>query len=286
MIDGCYAWQAGGCEWTIQYLWGSSSWLEHAAFTLLAIIAANALFIVCNRYYRYSVAGAQSRAFDRHAAPALREGRFDEVIAIALRHSRSPVASLVAAGLRAFGSLPLKCTDREAIDAVEGLFRRVGRILAADLELGLGTLRTIASAAPFVGLGGTCAGILNAFRGVGMEKSAALAMIASYIAQSLLMTAIGLAVGVLAVWLHNYLWRRAEVLKSEMLKAEADTLQALKTHPQWRWEGELTAGKMHWGLFTDGVLSWEVPYDRHRALLLGTGLCGLYVVLILSLHAC
>jgi hypothetical protein len=119
-----------------------------------------------------------------------------------------------------------------------------------------------------------------------MEKSAALAMIASYIAEALLMTAVGLFVAVPAVWLHNCLWRRVELLKSEMLKAEAQTLDALNTHLEWRCQREHLAGSANWGFLTAEVPSWEVSYDRQRALLLAMWVCGFYLAIAISLRAC
>jgi biopolymer transport protein ExbB/TolQ len=62
-------------------------------------------------------------------------------------------------------------------------FQRSQRRLVAKLSRGLGTLKSIASIAPFLGLAGTCYGILGGlFRGIGMEKRAALAMITANIA--------------------------------------------------------------------------------------------------------
>jgi len=285
ILDDCYPGQIGGCEWSIGYLWLRSDWFARAAVSLLALMAANTVIIACDRLYRYRMANTQSQFFLRDATAALRDGRFDEVIAIAARNTRSPTASVVAEGIRAFASVPRQFTDREAVDAAERAMQRAHAMFAAELARGLGTLRTIASSAPFVGLGGTCFGILNAFRGIAMQKAAAMAMIASFIADALLMTAVGLFVGILAVWLHNYLWRRVEIFRSEMLQAEANILDALKSHLEWRCEREHTAGKTNWGFLTAEVPSWEVSYDRQRPLFLAIWSCGIFLTILL-LRAC
>jgi MotA/TolQ/ExbB proton channel family len=44
------------------------------------------------------------------------------------------------------------------------------RTLAAVLNIEVGSLKSIAITAPYLGLAGTCVGILSAFGGVGMEK--------------------------------------------------------------------------------------------------------------------
>ena len=100
------------------------------------------------------------------------------------------------------------------------------------------------------------------------------------------MTAMGLLAGILAVWLHNYLWRRVEVFASEMLKAEAETLDALKAHPEWRCQREHFAGKTNWGFLTTEIRSWEVSYDRQSTLFLTMWSCGLYLAIAIFLRAC
>lgn len=91
------------------------------------------------------------------------------------------------------------------------------RRLAADLNGWIRSLKSIADTAPFLGLVGTCVGILSAFRGVGMEKHAALAMISSQVAAALLTTATGLLVAIPAVWSHNRLRTLLDSLACETL---------------------------------------------------------------------
>jgi biopolymer transport protein ExbB/TolQ/biopolymer transport protein ExbD len=170
----------------------------------------------------------------RDAANAFRSGAFDDVIAIAARTRRSPVATMVATGLIAFASAPSQFTLREAIDIASRAFRNSQRTLTANLSLGVGTLRSFVSTAPFLGLGGTCFGILSAFRGIGMEKHAALAMITTYIAASLITTGAGLLVAVPAVWSYNYLRVRIDSLESEMSNMALEAITQLNAHPHWR----------------------------------------------------
>jgi biopolymer transport protein ExbB/biopolymer transport protein TolQ len=184
------------------------NWLGRGDVALLALMLVNAVVIICHRFYHYSTARRQSRAFVHDAAAALRDGRFDEVITIAARHRRSHEATVVAAGLNAFASAPPQFSDVEAIDVAERAFQRRRRMLTADLELGLNTLASIASSAPFIGLFGTVFGILGAFREVGIQKDAAMAMITSSLAEALVTTVMGLLVAVPAVWWHNYLHAR------------------------------------------------------------------------------
>ncbi len=90
------------------------------------------------------------------------------------------------------------------------------RELVADLNFKAGNIKSIGSAAPYLGLAGTCVGMLGAFRGIGMEKHAAMARITTYIAASMITSAAGLVVAVPAVWSYNYLRVQIEILESEL----------------------------------------------------------------------
>jgi len=105
--------------------------------------------------------------------------------------------------------------ERET-DTGSPAFQRTRRKLAADLSIKAGSVKSIASAAPYLGLAGTCIGILSAFRGFAMEKHAAMVMTITYIAASLMTTAAGLLVAVPAVWSYNYLRVRIDLLESEI----------------------------------------------------------------------
>lgn len=105
------------------------------------------------------------------------------------------------------------------------LARRLRRIdsagskkLAAVLNIKVGSLKSIALTAPCLGLAGTCVGILSAFGGVGMEKHAALAMIATRIALALIPTAVGIPVAVLATCFYNYFCTRMDLLEGEVFE--------------------------------------------------------------------
>jgi biopolymer transport protein ExbD len=96
---------------------------------------------------------------------------------------------------------------------IDGTSRRK---LAALLSIEVGSLKSIASTAPYLGLASTCVGILSAFRPIGMEKHAALAMISADVAASLITTAAGILVAVAATCSYNYLCTRIDLLESEM----------------------------------------------------------------------
>lgn len=71
------------------------------------------------------------------------------------------------------------------------------------LERGLGFLATAGSSSPFIGLLGTCIGIINAFRNIAGSQNTSLAVVAPGIAEALFATAIGLFVAIPAVMAFN-----------------------------------------------------------------------------------
>jgi biopolymer transport protein ExbB len=73
---------------------------------------------------------------------------------------------------------------------------------------GLAFLATVGATAPFVGLFGTVWGIYNALVKIGLSGQASIDKVAGPVGESLIMTAIGLAVAVPAVLGYNWLVRR------------------------------------------------------------------------------
>ncbi len=90
------------------------------------------------------------------------------------------------------------------------------RKLIADLSRGLGTLRSIAYTAPFLGLAGTCYGIMGgAFMGFGMEKHSAMRMLLINIGISVITAAAGILVAIPATISHNLMRTWVEALRPE-----------------------------------------------------------------------
>ena len=84
------------------------------------------------------------------------------------------------------------------------------------LESRLGSLATIGSAAPFIGLFGTVVGIMTSFQAIAGSKSTNLAVVAPGIAEALLATAIGLLAAIPAVIAYNKFSADAGKLSARM----------------------------------------------------------------------
>ncbi|MBW2598709.1 MAG: protein TolQ [Deltaproteobacteria bacterium] len=90
------------------------------------------------------------------------------------------------------------------LDNIERALNRACDSETTKLESFLGFLATTGSSCPFIGLFGTVWGIMNAFKGIGVKGSAALAVVAPGISEALIATAAGLAAAIPAVIFYNY----------------------------------------------------------------------------------
>ena len=88
--------------------------------------------------------------------------------------------------------------------------------ISERMQGGLAFLATVGSTAPFVGLFGTVWGIYHALTAIGISGQASIDKVAGPVGESLIMTAIGLAVAVPAVLGYNWLVRRNKAAMSQV----------------------------------------------------------------------
>lgn len=115
------------------------------------------------------------------------------------------MAGIFESGFREFGRLKQE-SGLSADQIVEGARRSmtVSQMREVDrLEQNLAFLATVGSTSPYVGLFGTVWGIMNSFRALGNVQSATLAIVAPYIAEALIATAMGLFAAIPAVIAFN-----------------------------------------------------------------------------------
>src|SRR5690606_28459179 len=111
----------------------------------------------------------------------------------------SHLARVTRAGLIEFQLDKATGASLSGEDKVEAGRRAIERetlITQSDLKRGIGTLATIATTAPFIGLFGTVIGIINAFRGMALTGSGGIASVSAGISEALIATALGLFVAI------------------------------------------------------------------------------------------
>ena len=139
-----------------------------------------------------------------------------------------PSAKVFAAGISEWRrSTAGKNVDRE------GTRERLGVAMNAAVEGEvdrladkIGTLATIGSVAPFVGLFGTVWGIMRSFTAIAASNNSSLAVVAPGIAEALFATAIGLFAAIPAVIAYNAYSQRLNRLESRLGRF-ADGLHAM-----------------------------------------------------------
>src|SRR5438309_11547454 len=192
-------------QWDPISMWKSLNWAARGVVIILFIMSGWSIGVMIDRWMAFSAARKQSRAFAPAVAGALREGKIDEAIRVAERNKKSHLAKVVTAGLQEFRAHS-ESTDipGEEIEASKRALERAEAIVHAELKRGLGSLATIGSTAPFVGLFGTVVGILNAFRDISANKATCLGAVAGCTSEALVTTAVALVVAIPAAWLLNY----------------------------------------------------------------------------------
>jgi biopolymer transport protein ExbB len=118
----------------------------------------------------------------------------------------------------------IKASDHHEGTMVESIDKHTWISMSVDrsvgsiqnrLQDGMAVLATVGSTAPFVGLFGTVWGIYNALVKIGISGQASIDKVAGPVGESLIMTAIGLAVAVPAVMGYNWLIRRNKAVMDE-----------------------------------------------------------------------
>jgi biopolymer transport protein ExbB/TolQ len=201
-------------------MWRSMGPFAKFIAIVLAIMSVWSLAVAVERIITYSRAGAASRKFATELATLLPAGKFKEavelshskeyakgylpkVLGLALEEYRHGLEALDKKGPREIGDFDIVAAVNRAVD------RSTLRTIT-DLRRGLGSLATIGSTAPFVGLLGTVAGIITAFQAMAATGSGGLGSVSAGIAEALVTTAFGLLVAIPAVMFFNYFTNRVE----------------------------------------------------------------------------
>ena len=184
----------------LEALWKTSDWIAKSVLLLLLIMSVSSWYILVVKLLEQAKMGRQAIAAtkDFWSAGTVEHGA-------AALEATSPFKFIADAGLEAtkkhhglMGHVPLNDWVTMSIQ------RSVDRI-QSNVQGGLSVLATVGSISPFVGLFGTVWGIYGALTAIGISGQASIDKVAGPVGESLIMTALGLAVAVPAVLSYNWL---------------------------------------------------------------------------------
>jgi len=106
--------------------------------------------------------------------------------------------------------------DAKGVVAIQRALQRATATEVSVLEKNLSWLATTGAVTPFIGLLGTVVGIINAFLGLGLERTTSIQAVAPGIAEALIATAAGLFSAIPAVIAYNYFISVIKDIAAEM----------------------------------------------------------------------
>jgi len=211
-------------------LWGHAGpFARGVVFVMIAMSLMSFTVAFKKMWYFYKSTSA-TRKFAPQFSRAIQEEQLDQAITLAEKNKASHVARVLGGAL---GEVKPLLRDRATITAAdinsaERAIERQMLLELTDFKRGLGIMATVGSTAPFVGLLGTCMGIVASFEAMSSQgASGGLAGIAGGIAEALITTALGLLVAIPAVWFYNYFTTKIEYLTAEMTHSSKELIDYL-----------------------------------------------------------
>jgi biopolymer transport protein ExbB/TolQ len=207
-------------DFTLVGLWHEMGPVARGVVIILMAMSLYSLGITGERLATFWRGRKLSRRYIEAIAPLVETGgRLREAVGLETRFVGSPVASVIASGLREYtrgldasasrGTVP---NPFDIAEVVNRAMERVKERELASLRRGLPVLATVSSSAPFVGLFGTVGGIITAFQKLAdpTKGGGGIGTVSAGIAEALVTTAVGLGVAILTVWFYNFFTARLD----------------------------------------------------------------------------
>jgi biopolymer transport protein ExbB len=191
----------------IEALWSQGDLVARGTLVILILMSAGSWYILVTKLYESYKLASQAREARKtfFRASSLQEGAQKLKEGSAFRFIAE---SSIEASNHHEGELTQNI-DRNTWVTLS-VQRSIDEVQARQQD-GLAFLGTVGSTSPFIGLFGTVWGILHALTAIGVAGQASIDKVAGPVGESLLMTAIGLAVAVPAVLGYNWIVRRNKV---------------------------------------------------------------------------
>ncbi len=200
-------------------MWQAMGAVAKAVAILLIALSIISLYLFFERQFVFFRARKKSKQVAPKLAELLKNGQIKEALNLSSKkdYKGSHLARVTAAGIHEyFEGKEANLSVEEQIETAQRGCERAATMFTQELKRGLNILATIATSAPFIGLFGTIAGIINAFRGMALTGSGGIGAVAQGIAEALITTAFGIGVAVIALWCFNFLTTRIDTYGAEM----------------------------------------------------------------------
>jgi len=197
--------------------------IAQSIFGILVFMSLVSWFIIITKYIDQRKVLTEAAELEKKfwTAPDLKVGasKLDK---------NSPFRQIVDDGLRASDHHEGRLTDKiDQHEWVTMALNRSSNAVISKLQGGLSFLASVGSTSPFIGLLGTVIGIYRALINIGLAGQASIDKVAGPVGESLIMTALGLAVAVPAVLGYNWLIRRNKDVVEKLNNFSADVHGAL-----------------------------------------------------------
>lgn len=191
----------------LKALWEQGDIVARTTLAILFIMSLGSWYILFTKLYEQAKIRKQGDAADSTfwTAGTVRQG------ADSLKEA-SPFRFIAEQGLEATKKHDGLLGQIDLNSWIAMSIQRATENVQSRMQDGLAFLATVGSTAPFVGLFGTVWGIYNALVKIGVSGQASIDKVAGPVGESLIMTAIGLAVAVPAVLGYNWLVRRNKAM--------------------------------------------------------------------------
>ncbi|MEN9560090.1 MAG: Biopolymer transport protein ExbB [Pseudomonadota bacterium] len=187
----------------LKALWNESDYVAKVTLIILVIMSVGSWYVIVSKLLEQSKMNSQADEAQKKfwSANSVSEGAAQLAAA-------SPYKFLADSGIEATKKHTGLMGNVDLNTWVTSSIQRAIDNVQSRTQDGLAFLATVGSTAPFVGLFGTVWGIYNALVKIGTTGQASIDKVAGPVGESLIMTAIGLAVAVPAVLGYNWLVRR------------------------------------------------------------------------------
>jgi biopolymer transport protein ExbB len=195
--------------------------IHEGALSTYPLLACSVVMVavVIERLWALRGAVSSTGALTAELIPLLARGDLTGAGEAVRRHRICPARRVFGELLAGAGTAPIADLERVADE------RQFEEVEASGAYLWI--LGTIGSSAPFIGLFGTVLGIMRAFHSMALAGTGGFGVVAGGISEALIATALGLAIGIVALAFYNYLQNRVERIDGALRIGSARLLEAV-----------------------------------------------------------